>query len=73
MMGMKIEIVVLIGEDKLFFFLKKIYFTIKFFTDEERRKFAVFIQNFFMIIYLIEFITKVINFWFFFNCHHHAK
>ncbi len=62
MMGMKIEIVVLIGEDKLFFFKRK-YFTIKFFTGEERWKFAVFIQKFFQGGY--EFVTKIINFGFF--------
>ena len=33
-----------------------------FFTGEERRNFAVFIQKFFQGGY--EFVTKVINFWF---------
>ena len=61
--------VVSVGEYKVlnFFFLKKIinlYKDVKiiwfFFTGEERRKFAVFIQNFFQDGY--EFVTKVINF-----------
>ena len=41
-----------------------------FFTGEERRNFAVFIQKFFQYGYGFD--TKVINFRFFFNCHHHA-